>query len=330
MLTPELKTFVKQDTTDIFKSPWFRKLANTVTDIAGRANVIMQGGGTELIVGGQNETTGADLEEMLKKVKSFKGIFIKDEEAGIKRALRNSGSVVVNLNGTSHWCVLARNKDNWYWFDPFGFPAPLEVEYIIPHDYIYSSDEIQCMKTTSCGFYCVAFIKMMDKFGMTLENYNKFQDMFKRSPQYNEAILAKLLNQLDVRGKGPFTAPLELRQQSQQPVKLPHLPPELIQKIYEMNPTPAQERTKIRSEIRRLTELLHARFDEGVYDESIKDQIDVLKDILKNPGNFQLYRKREQLKQQNKLTGKRDPHTEYIVTSNETDPMYGLGLRVNP
>jgi hypothetical protein len=196
MITPKLKEFVKQDTTEIFKSPWFRKLANTVTDIAGRANVIMQGGGTELIVGGQNETTGADLEEMLKKVKSFKGIFIKDEEAAIKRALRNGGFVIINLNGQSHWCVLARNKDKWYWFDSFGFAAPLEIEYIIPHDYIYSSDEIQCMKTSSCGFYAVAFIKMMDKFGMTLSSYNKFQDMFKRSPQHNEQILANILEQL--------------------------------------------------------------------------------------------------------------------------------------
>jgi hypothetical protein len=197
MLTPQLKEFVKQDTTDIFKSPWFRKLANTVTDIAGRANVIMQGGGTELIVGGENETTGADLEEMLKKVKSFKGIFIKDDEAEIRRALRKGGSVVINLNGTSHWCVLANKGKSWFWFDPFGFAAPLEIEYIIPHDYIYSSDEIQCMKTTSCGFYCVAFIIFMDTFGMTLANYNKFQDQFKRSPQHNEAILSKLLEMLE-------------------------------------------------------------------------------------------------------------------------------------
>jgi hypothetical protein len=196
MLTPELKAFVKQDTTDIFKSPWFRKLANTVTDIAGRANVIMQGGGTELIVGGENETTGADLEDMLKKTKCFKGIFIKDDEAGIKRALRKSGCVIVNLNGTSHWCVLARNKSKYFWWDSFGFVAPLEIEYIIPHDYIYSSEEIQCMKTSSCGFYCVALIKMFDKFGITLSTYNKFQDIFRKQPQYNEQILAKLLEVL--------------------------------------------------------------------------------------------------------------------------------------
>jgi len=213
MITPQLKEFVKQDTTDIFKSPWFRKLAHSVTDLAGRANVIMQGGGTELIVGGENETTGADLEEMLKGVKSFKGVFIKDDEAQIRRALRNGGFVIINLNGTSHWCVLAvgeeaspakpkksgkngRNR-SYYWFDPFGFGAPLEIEYIIPKDYIYSSDEIQCMKTTSCGFYAVAFIKFMDRFGMTLDSYNKFQDQFKKQPQHNEEILKIALETLD-------------------------------------------------------------------------------------------------------------------------------------
>ena len=155
------------------------------------------------MVGGNNETTGADLEDMLKKVKSFKGVFVKDEEVAIKRALgvtppsdmrgRNPSFVIINLNGQSHWCVLARNKSKWYWFDPFGFAAPLEIEYIIPHDYIYSSDEIQDINTSSCGFYCVAFIKFMDKFGMTLPSYNKFQDTFKKMPQHNEAILAKML-----------------------------------------------------------------------------------------------------------------------------------------
>lgn len=197
MLTPELKTFVKQDTTDIFKSPWFRKFAHTVTDIAGRANVIMQGGGTDLIVGGQNETTDAELLEILKKVKSFHGCFVKDEEAEIRHALRNDGFVIINLNGQSHWCVLGKEKKLFCWFDPFGFPSPLEIENIIPYDYVYSNDEIQCINTTSCGFYCVAFIKFMDKYGLTIPNYKKFQHIFKKTPQHNEAILAELLKKLN-------------------------------------------------------------------------------------------------------------------------------------
>jgi hypothetical protein len=169
-------------------------LANTVTDLAGRANVLLQGGDTNLKVGGQNETTNAELEEILHKVKSFHGCFVKTEEADIKHALRKGGFVIINLNGSSHWCVLAKKGKSWFWFDPFGFPAPLEIEYMIPHDYIYSDEEIQCIKTSSCGFYCVAFIKFMDKYGMTLTSYKKFQNIFRETPQHNEAILDKLLD----------------------------------------------------------------------------------------------------------------------------------------
>ena len=42
--TPETVSFVKQDTESIFKDPNFRKFANSVTDVAGRFNVLMQGG----------------------------------------------------------------------------------------------------------------------------------------------------------------------------------------------------------------------------------------------------------------------------------------------
>ena len=44
MDTPELTQFVKQNTTEIFKNPMFRKFAHTVTDIAGAANTLFQGG----------------------------------------------------------------------------------------------------------------------------------------------------------------------------------------------------------------------------------------------------------------------------------------------
>jgi hypothetical protein len=42
-ITPELTAFIKQDTAALFDG-YFRKLSNTVTDIAARADVVMQGG----------------------------------------------------------------------------------------------------------------------------------------------------------------------------------------------------------------------------------------------------------------------------------------------
>jgi len=41
---PELTKFVKQDTEDIFKNPTFKKFADVITDIGGRADVVLQGG----------------------------------------------------------------------------------------------------------------------------------------------------------------------------------------------------------------------------------------------------------------------------------------------
>ena len=42
--SPELTKFVKQDTEDIFKNPTFKKFADVITDIGGRADVVLQGG----------------------------------------------------------------------------------------------------------------------------------------------------------------------------------------------------------------------------------------------------------------------------------------------
>ena len=49
MGSPDITKFVKQDTESIFKEPMFRKFANTVTDIAGRANVLVEGGDLNVI-----------------------------------------------------------------------------------------------------------------------------------------------------------------------------------------------------------------------------------------------------------------------------------------
>ncbi len=46
------------------------------------------------------------------------------------------------------------------YFDHFGFVAPLLVQNKIKLD-IYNDDEIQNLDTSSCGFYCIGFIKFL-------------------------------------------------------------------------------------------------------------------------------------------------------------------------
>jgi hypothetical protein len=95
MLTPELKQFVKQDTTEIFKSPWFRKFAHTVTDVAGRANIAFQGGQAKPF-NPVNELSNHDIERLMKhyKINNYHGCYIKSD---LPSKLKN-GFYVVNLS----------------------------------------------------------------------------------------------------------------------------------------------------------------------------------------------------------------------------------------
>jgi hypothetical protein len=77
------------------------------------------------------------------------------------------GSYIINLQSSfqgsgSHWSCFYYDKKQSYYFDSYGFIAPLEVHNkIIP--YYYSDSEFQDMKSTACGFYCLAFVIFMEK-----------------------------------------------------------------------------------------------------------------------------------------------------------------------
>jgi hypothetical protein len=78
MNTPELTAFVKQDTASIFKDPNFRKLANTVTDLAGRFDIVRQGGSINQQI--SNELSNHDIDKLMAhyKINNYHGCFVKD------------------------------------------------------------------------------------------------------------------------------------------------------------------------------------------------------------------------------------------------------------
>ena len=83
------------------------------------------------------------------------------------------------------------NLNNLY-YDSFGFPAPKEIEIkLIP--YIYNDRNIQNINTSSCGFYCIDFIKFLYKFKDKEKAYNLFLDLFKNNTSKNELILYDIL-----------------------------------------------------------------------------------------------------------------------------------------
>ena len=142
-----------------------------------------------------NSTSNYDLIEIAHKMRlPLKGIYFKDD---LPDKMSN-GFYIINLqskndprNGT-HWTVLYYDNLNNLYYDSFGFPAPKEIEIkLIP--YIYNDRNIQNINTSSCGFYCIAFIKFLYKFKDKEKAYNLFLDLFKNNTSKNELILYDIL-----------------------------------------------------------------------------------------------------------------------------------------
>lgn len=143
--------------------------------------------GNGLKVGFNNETSGDELDEMCKNISEYHGCFIKDQLPKLQ-----NGFYIVNLNGHSHWCALYIDGDNNYYFDPFGFVPPTEVEDKIK-PYYYNDEQIQDMNDSSCGYYCIGFIKFMNHKVDALKSYNDFIHLFSQDSKDNEKILSALI-----------------------------------------------------------------------------------------------------------------------------------------
>lgn len=188
--TPELTTFVKQDTRSIFKnSPYLRKFANTLTDLGGYFNAMFQGG--KLKIGGNNMTTNGDIDDMCSNIRNYRGCFTVDE---LPDKLQN-GYFIINLNGTSHWTMMCKEGDKCCYYDSFGFPMPQKLEDRIK-DYYWSKTQNQDINQTSCGYYCVACIRYLDKHTNKQKALDEFVGLFKANTKENDMILKTLLQHL--------------------------------------------------------------------------------------------------------------------------------------
>lgn len=139
-----------------------------------------------------NSLSNKELFEISKKMNiPLKNIFTKDM---IPKDL-NHGYYIINLqssnegNGT-HWtCFLKDIDDMIYYMDAFGFPAPNEL----PQPYIYENKQIQNINTSSCGYYCLGFIKYTNQFKDKLKGYKSFSNLFNKDTTKNEQILFSIL-----------------------------------------------------------------------------------------------------------------------------------------
>jgi len=179
--------FVKQDTSEIFKNRgWLSSTAKSVTNLGGIADVVLKGGLIKHLRAGNlsNELSDTDIHDLARqfKIPHFKGCVIRDEIPKLKMG----ESVIVNLNGSSHWCALIR-LDTLYYFDSFGIIAPKNLD---GYDYIYSETDLQSMTSSACGWYALGFLISMNRGGEPMKMYAQFIDAFK-SPEDNDVTLKR-------------------------------------------------------------------------------------------------------------------------------------------
>lgn len=143
-----------------------------------------------------NELSNYDIIDILQNYNiEINGIFNKDK---LPYKLQQ-GFYICNMqnstdgNGT-HWVAFYYDfPKKSYYFDSFGFDSPNEI-----HDkikpYLYNQRDIQDINSSSCGYYCIAFIKMLYNKRDKERFYNLFTNYFSDEIRRNEMILKILLD----------------------------------------------------------------------------------------------------------------------------------------
>ena len=141
-----------------------------------------------------NSLSDMDIIHILKSQKiKLNGVYMKDE---LPSKLKK-GFYVINLqssnvgNGT-HWTALYYSSKHSFYFDPFGFLAPIEIEQKLK-TYLYNDKQIQNLKSTACGYYCVAFILFMNKRKNKKLGFDIFINEFSRNTKNNDKLLYNYL-----------------------------------------------------------------------------------------------------------------------------------------
>lgn len=190
--TVENIAFVKQNTEYLFQNiPYLRKIVNTVTDIAGRANVIEQGGSIQ-----NNGLSSDTIDKILKpRCPNYNGWYSKDT---LPNQLKY-GWYMVNMqdhnkgNGT-HWVCLKYNPFTSIYFDSFGVILPYDILERCNHNMVYNEEQIQDINSTACGWFCIALI-LSDKDKNLNEGVflNRYIHNFSKDTLINDRILKDLL-----------------------------------------------------------------------------------------------------------------------------------------
>lgn len=140
-----------------------------------------------------NVLTNTDIKNILDHYKiKLNAIDQKD-----KIVLNKPGYYIINIQSSkegsgTHWTALIYNPEKSYFFDAYGFPPPDDIELLLP-EYEYNMFDIQNINSSSCGFYCIAFLKFMNSKKDKESAFKAFLNLFKRNTIQNENILDDIL-----------------------------------------------------------------------------------------------------------------------------------------
>jgi hypothetical protein len=141
-----------------------------------------------------NTLNNNQINNILKNYNLFDTTIMSDE--GNK--LKNNKYYVINLNSSkqkgSHWCALYYNNNKSIYFDSYGFYPDKEIEKYL-NSYDYNDKQIQDLYSSSCGYYCIAFIIYMIH---NNNNLKGFIDMFNDNFKLNEKILYNYLKKYNI------------------------------------------------------------------------------------------------------------------------------------
>lgn len=142
-----------------------------------------------------NTLSNIDISEICRVMGlPLKGIYFKDtvpKDPDFGFYIINLQSVSDSRNGT-HWTAFYHDNHINLYYDSFGFPPPADLEPIL-YPYLFNNKDNQHMTSSSCGFYCIAFIKFLNGFKNKLKAYESFLKLFNDDTTKNELILYNIL-----------------------------------------------------------------------------------------------------------------------------------------
>jgi hypothetical protein len=124
------------------------------------------------------EMSDLQIEKQFKGENRFGGVYNKDD----LNVLDNNKCYIFNMDKKSgsgtHWICISNISPNYvYYFDSYGEPSPDHLVELMHHTHkniIYNTKQLQNLQSSSCGEWCVFFLKQILKGKKPQEILNYF------------------------------------------------------------------------------------------------------------------------------------------------------------